>query len=350
MSVRDIDVAAAEAALAERQGGTEMPVVPNQGGAFQPRNADGTFAPVAPANTPAPTETPAAVDPAAVADPVTPPEAGTEEPTFTHIDPSTLSPELQQLHRSLQADYTRKTQEAAPWRKLGQELGVENPEDFRAALEVYNQLRDPRNWPAITQELTGYMQQMGMTPQQAQVAAAESVMQFAPDTVQPLVDPGEFEDFGVPPQLLQAVQAQQQQLAQLTNYITQQEQQRQAEAQFQTVAQHLTRMENQIREANPHYTDGDVEAIYNLMGNDGNLFAAQQKYESLLGSRLSSYLQGKGQAHETTPHPVQGGLTQTAQPPAYTDPNAGDPTARFDMGHRAAMAHIRELEKLEAQS
>jgi hypothetical protein len=39
------------------------------------------------------------------------------EDTFSSIDPKTLPPELQGLHKQLQADYTRKTQNAAELRK-----------------------------------------------------------------------------------------------------------------------------------------------------------------------------------------------------------------------------------------
>ena len=342
--VRDIDVAAAEAAFVERTGGTDLPALSN-GGATQPRNAQGQFA----ANTPA-TEAPPAAETVQTPEPAVTPDQGTDEPSFTHIDDSTLTPELLQLKRSLQADYTRKTQEAAPWRKLGGELGVESPDDFRAALQVYTQLQDPRNWPAITQELSTYMQQMGMSPQQAQVEAANQLAQFAPDTP---VDPGEFDDGSgyVHPQLLQAMQSQQQQIQQLTQHILGQEQQRQAEAQWQNVAMNLTRMEGSIRAANPHYNDGDVEAIYNLLGQDGDLHAAQQRYESLIGGRLASYLAGKEGAMATTPSPTGGGLVHTegSQPAPGRDPNL-DSQANFDNAHRAAMAHIAELERLEAQS
>ncbi len=46
------------------------------------------------------------------------PESGSKESDgFTRIDPKTLPPELQSIYKSMQADYTRKTQEVADLRK-----------------------------------------------------------------------------------------------------------------------------------------------------------------------------------------------------------------------------------------
>lgn len=64
-----------------------------------------------PAKTEAAPSTPAEATPAGEAKPaVEPAKTEAEAETFTHIDPKTLSPELQQVYKSLQADYTRKRQ------------------------------------------------------------------------------------------------------------------------------------------------------------------------------------------------------------------------------------------------
>ncbi len=63
------------------------------------------------------------------------------EESFSSIDPNTLSPELQKVHKSLQADYTRKMQNAA---------------DLRKKAESYDQIsRDPRfveTWNQLSQK------------------------------------------------------------------------------------------------------------------------------------------------------------------------------------------------------
>lgn len=47
----------------------------------------------------------------------TPAQSAPVEETFSSLDPKTLPPELQALHKQLQADYTKKTQEIAETRK-----------------------------------------------------------------------------------------------------------------------------------------------------------------------------------------------------------------------------------------
>jgi hypothetical protein len=67
-------------------------------------------------------------------------EAGTNlnEESFTNIDLNSLPPEVQAIAKSLQADYTRKTQEIAPLRKLGVDADV-----AAQAVEFVSRLEDP---------------------------------------------------------------------------------------------------------------------------------------------------------------------------------------------------------------
>lgn len=335
-----IDVAAAQAALDAAGGMPET--VPPAGDPWAGRDpATGQFtnkpaeaAPVAGEVTPPVETTPAA--PAA-------PETPAEDP-FTHIDDASLTPELLQLKRSLQADYTRKTQEVAPWRKLGEELGVEKPEDFRLAAETYQRLQDPRNWPQIHSELSDYMQQYGMSPKQAAEVASQQLAEFASPGQQeedPFagINPAEADPSVAP--LLQAMQAQQAQIKQLTDLVTGDKQAQQQQAQWNAVAQHLTSLEQEIRTANPHYGEEQITAIYNLMGPDGDLKGAQQKFESMIGAEVSRYITSKASAIEGAPTPVAGG---------GVIPQQSQERLTAEQGHAAAMAYVAQLDRADATS
>jgi hypothetical protein len=334
-----IDVAAAQAALDAAGGMPDTFTPPGQ-----ERDANGQFV----ASTPDPTP-PAVPIPAAAPEAVTPPPAAPAAPeadadfgSFSNIDVSALTPEQAQMHRSLQADYTRKMQEAAPWRKLGQELGIDSPDEFKTAAEVYQRIQDPRNWPTIHSELTQYMQQYGMSPAQASQAASDQLMEFAPDTQQqqvPAFNPDEV-DPGLAP-LLQAVASLQNQVKTLTDQTTQERQQAQQTAQWNAIAQRLTNEESQIRQLNPSYTDAELTDIYSLMGPEGNLLAAQQRYESMIGAKLSQYIAGKGAAL-TGAVPLPGGQV-------IATPVADQPLS-VDAGHAAAMAHVAALDRADATS
>src|SRR5690242_6444316 len=96
-------------------------------------------------------------------------EAATDAPdSFTKLDPNALPEDLQPYYKAMQADYTRKQQEAAPWRKLGEELGVESPDSFREAAELYSYLQDPNNLYGLYSSL-GQMFGQASTPVPGQV-------------------------------------------------------------------------------------------------------------------------------------------------------------------------------------
>lgn len=334
--LKGIDVAAAQAAL-DAAGG-----MPDQ---FVAPTADPWAAPEATpdpaANTPDPVPTPDA--PPAAADDVPPaPEADTETDfgSFTQIDASALTPEQQQMQRSLQADYTRKMQEAAPWRKLAEESGISSPDEFKQAAEVFQRLQDPRNWPTIHGELTEYMQQYGMTPAQATAAASEQLMNLAPDTP-PEPDYSGYNPAEADPStgpLMAQIQQLSNQVAQMQQASTQERQNQQNQAQWNAAAQALTTQENQIKAANPHYGESQITAIYNLMGNDGDLLAAQQTFESMIGAEVSKYIASKSGAAQGQPTPL-GGADVIPQPAATR--------LTRDEGHRAAMAHVAALDRAE---
>jgi len=121
----------------------------------------------------------------------------------------------------------------------------------------------------------------------------------------------------------------------------QEQQQRQAEElQWQTLAQGLTKAEMEIRAQNPHYSDSDIETIYNMMGQDGNLYAAQQAYESAIGARVAQYLQGKQKTQISSPGVVPGAgvLSQEQVPQPKT----------MEEAYRQGLAYLEAAER-EAQ-
>jgi hypothetical protein len=338
MAEPQIDVAAAQAALDAAGGMPDQIGTPPSDPWSAPRDDNGRF--VA-SNTQADDATP---DPADAA-----PEGDNSSDeidfgSFTNVDVNALPPEMQQMQRSLQADYTRKMQEAAPWRKLGDELGLESPEDFRNAAQVYQQLQDPRNWPGIHGELSAYMQQYGMSPAQAQAAATDQLMNFAPDTPQQYAqsdydyDPAEVDPTAP---LVNMVQQLQQQVNALTQQTQMEKQQAAQQQQWNAVAQTLTANELEIRAQNPHYGDEEIGAIYNLMGPGGDLKAAQRQFESLIGAQVSKYIASKSGAANSAPPVVPGaGVLSTPQTERLTP----------DAAHRAAMAHVAALDREDATS
>lgn len=335
MAVGDIDVAAATAAL-NAQGGLPE-TIPTHGVEYN-RDGHGRFA-----SKEEPTTEAVTPDPSAVAEQSTPaqepaqPEATPEQRfDFTSItDEAILSGDVtpQQLvamRRAMNADYTQKQQEAAPWRKLAGDLGIESPEDLRAAGELFTQLQDPRNWPQFQQELTQHMMDMGMTPQAASRAAADQLAEFAPseeyDNGAQFVDDGS----GVAQQLAQM----QQQIAQLTQGIQQRDQQAELLERQNAIAVHLTQQEDALRKTRG-YDDGAMEAIYSLMGPDADLNAAANRFDSIIGSQVQAYINSKAQAIETTPQAAVNTAVIAEQPPKPMS---------WEEAHRAALAHVERVE------
>ena len=327
----EIDVEAATAAL-EASGG--MPDrIGTQGTEYNRDGSTGRFA----SKQPEP-ETPESVETEA--------EVVSEDtPSFTHItDEAILNGEIgpQELlayKRAMNADYTRKTQEAAPWRKLGEATGVQSPEELQAAAELYAQLQNPANLPQFHAELAAHMERYGMTPAQASQAAAEQLAAVSP--AEDYTGYEEDEGTGVSPQVIAMLKQQQDQIAKLTQAFTQQQQETALTAQQHAIAEHLTRQEAQIVETSQAggssgYTPEEIEAIYSMMGTDGNLVAAAQRFDSLVGAGVQRYLGQKMSASETTPHAATGNQVLSTEPEKHMT---------WDEAHKAAMAHVELLER-----
>ena len=230
-----------------------------------------------------------------------------EPESFTGFDPTILPEDMQQVYKSMQADYTRKTQEVAELRRSYEsfsEAGVD---------------------PDVALQAIGFLQQLDNDPQFA-LEVAESIRQNVgtPDVAQraEVATPDVNDSYdGLPPTLakeLEEMRAFRQEMMEM-------------QAHQETMAE-LEAMENTIRTTNPDYTDDDVEAIYSLAyATDGDLIAAQQQYHQIQQRMLSSYLKAKTVPYGATPAPAA---------PSSTP---GRSFTSLDDAHKAALEAIRNI-------
>lgn len=253
------------------------------------------------------------------------PEAATAPDSFTNLDPNTLPPEVQPYYKSMQADFTRKTQEIAEQRKQFESLGP--LDQLQQANELLQALQDPNELVRFHAELSNALQEMGLTPAQANAAAAQHIQEQtqAPQDQNWSDDPDE-----------RRIQELEQRLSQFESAQQAAEQQRQAEMLQMAVVGEMNRQESIIRESNPSYTQDDINAVYELSAfYDGNLLDAQRRYEEIVSSRVASLLNSKGTVASnpafTPATPAQGSERGTSF--------GGD----LEAAHRAAMEIVRTL-------
>lgn len=251
----------------------------------------------------------------------TEPEAEVEAPEDTfdggQFNPDELPEELRPGWKQLQAAFTRKTQElSAQLREVEayQQLGVD-AETAGYAVDLYSQINDPSNWPALYEQLGQAMAQNGIEVPGSQAAPA------APAPTAPSVDDAQLDalveaDPDLAP-LVATIRAQRAELARVDSLqarLDAQEAQAAAAAeeaeQMRLHAQELQRIqaeEAQIRETFPHYKQDDVDMIYELSSfHNGDLVQAQERLESYVQSRVTAALAGKGRpkAASATPAPT----------------------------------------------
>lgn len=242
-------------------------------------------------------------------------EAATEAPdSFTKLDPNALPEEVRPYYTSMLADYTRKTQEVAPWRKLGEELGVESPDAIREAAELYTYLQDPNNLHALYQQLNG------MFGGQAPTSAAPAVP-----------TPAEFAGTEQEMAALENpdVAELKSQMQSLVGYIQEREAAQQQEAlQWQLLGE-MNRQEALLKEQHPDWGDEEWNALWNTsVAFDGDLVQAASAIEAAQQAAVTRLLNGKAVAAETP------GLTPAApsregiavQERDYSDPELRDLT------------------------
>lgn len=261
---------------------------------------------------------------------------GTEpsvEDTFSTVDPNTLPPELQAIYKSLQADYTRKTQTLAEARRELEAYG--DPSEIEQAVQLYESLQNPQAWPQLYEELKTELQKMGYSDAQASQAAAQEV-QAQQQATQGPIDFTNISDPELQP-FAEAYKQLQGEVDRMKSELTaDREKERQVQLQ-QSLIGELQRQENLIRQENPSYTDDDVNAIYELASyHNGNLIQAQQRYEDIVTGHLARYVASKQGAAQGS-QPLPGGGTQTTEPQTF---------GNLDEAHAAAMEHIRHLDAL----
>lgn len=242
-------------------------------------------------NEEAPEATPEApVEQAPVDAPVdagTTPEAPeATEDSFTDIDLDSLAPEVraavEDLQKNLQADYTRKTQEIAEFRKLGF-----SAEDARTAVSTMERLKDPATQRELYDALHS---QFGQSPEET------------------FGEGDDFEEAGSDPR-----DSQIQDLAARIERFEKEQATERATAE-------LDRMEAVIRTSNPDWGDDDIHEIEKLsFAHRGDLLKGAEDYKSLQQRVLSAHLAKKSSVAAAGHVPATGNAEVPAAPPKTLD-------------------------------
>lgn len=250
--------------------------------------------------------------------------------TFTRLDPNAIPDEMRPWYESMQADYTRKTQQLSEIRKSYESLGEVDPTEAQAALTLFQTLQDPQGALDFHQRLSTTLTEMGLTPAQAQAEATRQISEAAQ------VETPTWEDD--PDAALKAeLDGVKNQLAQFqSDFQAREDALRQQEWEAGIRAE-VTRQESLIRESNPHYTDGDINAVYELAAfHNGNLLSAQGRYEDIVADRVNRLMANKASAAAT-----QGVQAITPSGSAVEPPTFGDD---LEAAHRAAQEFLRSVQ------
>ena len=235
-----------------------------------------------------------------------------EGESFTGFNPSDLPEDLQAVYRSMQGDYTRKTQEIAELRRNYEqydafsESGVD-PNYALQAADFYRKLdTDPQFAQQVVDNIQRNLGNVGVEQQSIGDA--------------PYNDSVNSEGYDSLPPVLQ------QELAEMREFrsdmLFQQEQ-------AETIAG-LEYVEQEIRLSNPHYTDDDLSSIYDLAySTDGDLSAAADAYHNIQQRVMSGYLQSKQ---------VPMGAQSIPTGPSSIPPRQ---FSSLDDAHKAAMEAVR---------
>jgi hypothetical protein len=244
---------------------------------------------------------------------------------FTKLDPNALPPEVRPYYESMQSDYTRKTQEAAPFRSLAEETGLD-VEGLRQAAELYQTLKDPTALVQFHGELSKALQENGLTPAQAEAAATAHIVENQGGGEDLSLDPEERRIQDLEAKLARFEQGQ----------ADQAEQARQAQMQAALVSE-MNRMEGVVREQYPTFDQDDIDLAYELSPFYGyNLIDAANRLDATVNARVTRILGGKGSVASNPAH--------APLPPATAAVTAGqDFGDNLEAAHKAAMAYVKNL-------
>ncbi len=196
--------------------------------------------------------------------------------SFTGFNPSDLPEDLQAVYRSMQGDYTRKTQEIAELRRNYEQYeafsdsGVD-PNYALQAADFYRKLdTDPQFAKQVVDNIQRNLGNFGVEQQ--------DVIGDAP------YNDSNGEGYESLPPMLQQELAE---MREFRNDMLFQQEQAETIAEYEYVEQGL-------RLSNPHYTDEDISSIYNLAySTDGDLSVAADMYHQIQQRVMSGYLQSK---------------------------------------------------------
>lgn len=234
----------------------------------------------------------------------------TLEDTFDggQFNPDALPPELQEGWKSLQAAFTKKTQDLAEQRKQFETLGP--LEELQAALELQNRIADPSNWGQLHRELSEAMQRYGLSPAEANAEASRQMGDTA--QAQPQPTPTKLPDLDEnDPELGPLVKLLKEQQARLDGFESAQVQAR-AKAEEERITQavigEMHRQDGFLRESHPllqgldpEKADERMDTIYDMsIAYNGNLIMAAERLNQIMVADRESYLAAKTAAAQTS--------------------------------------------------
>jgi hypothetical protein len=227
--------------------------------------------------------------------------------SFTKFDPNVLPEDMQKVYRSMQADYTRKTQEIADIRRQAEafsDLGVD-ADSARNMIQFYQRLdSDPQFLAGFVSNVQSELEQAGYSQNEA-AELAPTVIDERYGDISPML----AQELGEMRQFREQVLYDQEQ----ANLIGE-----------------LEGQEQSIRLGNPHYSDDDISAIYSLAySTGGDLSLAANEYHGIQQRLLGGYLQSKQ---------VPVGLAPTPSGPSTIPART---FSSLDEAHKAAMEAVR---------
>lgn len=270
--------------------------------------------PAAPVEQPAPAPAPEATP------------APDSPPLFegTQVNPDELiaqHPELEPLVKQFQAEWTRKTQGLAEQRKQVEALGP--VEELQQAVDLVNRISDPTNWAELHANLTAAMQEQGLLPAE-------------PGTPTPKT-PGleEVTDPELAP-VMEALKAQQAELAQLKAAREHEARMMEVERQRQQMIGNLQQQENEIVATEKNYEQDDIDMVYQLGSFfNADLNQAHDRLEAYVARRIESWAKAK-----QTSSPQPGPAPKPAATNVHED---GNPKSLKEIGSELE-EHMRQLQ------